>query len=128
MTWMLLAEKAVASQGFRRWGDDWSWSSMIPVAGVVVTFAFILWLVRKLANRPEPKAFHHPGRLFAELCQAHHLDRAAQGLLKQLASAHGIKPAMLFLLPERFDVAALGPRWQAQQSKVAAVRDVLFAP
>jgi hypothetical protein len=66
--------------------------------------------------------------LFRDLCRAHGLDRAQRNLLERLAAAQGLSvPARLFLEPERFARAALGPSLSGEFEDVDAIRRIIFA-
>lgn len=101
---------------------------LLALGGIGIGIAVIFvtgWLVRSYLLR-EKKAINHPGKLFAELCKAHQLTGARRSLLKRLAAAQGMEPALLFVDPESFDTTSLGPAWEKQQPALESLRDTIF--
>lgn len=105
-------------------GDDLALLAI--VATVVPLFVVALYVLVKLQEKHEN--LKSPKALFRELCRAHGLDRASRNLLAQLALRHDLTdPARLFLEPERFDMARLGPGWQDKVGLLDSLRARLFA-
>jgi hypothetical protein len=96
---------------------------------VIVAFLLSIWLLSRWATQQEKAgSFHSPRELFRALCRAHQLDRGERKLLRRLARRHQLKqPAALFLEPERFSPAGLGPEFQNQAASLLALRTRLFA-
>ena len=92
-------------------------------------FFVSVWGVSRLVGRKERAvSCLDPRALFRALCRAHQLGRSDRQLLKQLALRHELaQPAMLFVQPDRFDVAELGEAWQKHRQRLAELRCRLFA-
>src|SRR5690606_17299190 len=93
----------------------------------IATVAVAVWLLARYVNFRESRGFHHPRRLFQELCAAHGLGRKNRNLLRRLAAAHQVAlEAQLFIEPERFDVAQLDAPWQQERAALEELRDAIF--
>ncbi|MBX3412311.1 MAG: hypothetical protein KF708_06295 [Pirellulales bacterium] len=109
--------------GGSRWNATHFVLLTLAVAGLA---ALALWArqVRAGSGRQQ----NNPRALFRALCRAHGLDHASRRLLDQLARQQRLAdPARLFLEPERFEAASLGPALKSQQGRYASLRDRLFA-
>ena len=100
------------------------------VLGLLILAALVLgiWaLARLLAIRERRRSFDSPRRLFLSLCRAHQLSWRDRWLLWRVAKVQKLKdPARLFLEPERFEAARLGPALTAKTPRLAALREQLF--
>lgn len=97
----------------------------VLAGALAASLAFAAWLTfRDLLTR---RGYRHPWKLFRELCRAHHLDRQSRRRLARLAAAHGLaQPSVLFIEPERFDVANLHASWKAERAELEFLRDTIF--
>jgi hypothetical protein len=81
-----------------------------------------------LKSRDPYRIVNSPLRLFWELCRAHKLRWRECWWLWRLARAERLRdPARLFLEPERFDPAQLGPALARRQRELTSIRNRLFA-
>jgi hypothetical protein len=97
----------------------------LAIVAVVVVLAWLLTRLRTI--QPRQRGYHGPWRLFFSLCHAHELSWSQQWLLWRLARARRLKPpARLFLQPQCFDAAGLGPAWRAAAVRLKRLRDRLF--
>jgi hypothetical protein len=96
---------------------------------VIAGFLLTIWLLSRWATQQERSgSYHSPRKLFRSLCRAHQLDRMQRRLLRRLAKRHQLeRPAALFLEPDRFSPARLGPDFQDQAEALLALRTRLFA-
>ena len=103
---------------------DLVWGATILIGFVLIMFL----LTRLLSKQDKQRPFHHPRRLFNELCQAHRLDRHQRAFLRRLSQYHRAPmPAMIFLQPGWLDPSRLPEAWKADQSRCAGLYDRLFA-
>jgi hypothetical protein len=85
----------------------------------------IKWLFGK---RRSTRSYHHPRKLFNELCGVHDLDRSSQRLLWQLARAARLAhPAAIFVEPHRFEASQLPDGMQKHAARLDELRQKLFA-
>ena len=96
---------------------------------VLLGLVAAIYAVGKLATRLDAsRRYNSPRRLFRDLCQAHGLDRRQRRLLSRLAYWQHLRhPARLFLEPQRYEVANLGPHLDEFADQYEALRDKLFA-
>jgi hypothetical protein len=116
------------SEGFRSIGyGDKAWETMI-VAGVIIGVCLTLFLVGRYYRRFERlKSYDSPPELFRELCRVHQLDWSRRRLLQRLATEWEItSPALLFVEPERFNVARLPMEWHEETDRLEKLRAKLF--
>ncbi|MGD9634850.1 MAG: hypothetical protein AB7G28_24305 [Pirellulales bacterium] len=131
-TWGLLArtrDLRSMSEGFRSVGySDKAWETML-VAGVIVGICVILFLISRYYRRFERlKSYDSRPELFRELCRLHKLDWSSRRLLKRLAAEWEMtSPALLFVEPERFNVARLPMEWHEETDRLEQLRTKLFA-
>ena len=112
-----------SGQNFR-----FGWSHVAVILLIVAAAASIIWLLNRLSRDDRQQIRNNPRGLFRELCRAHGLSLTHRRLLDQLASYQQLAdPARLFLEPERFEPARLGPVLEPHQARFAALRDRLFA-
>lgn len=101
------------------------------VTGLMVLACFVLafWALSHLvAYQERRRRLASPWALFLSLCWAHRLPWRQRWLLWRLAREHRLRdPARLFLEPEWFDAAHLGPALEARVEPLAALRARLFA-
>jgi len=113
---------------FRRGGGGIECMELVLPIALIACVVGIAWLVSRYLKLREERNADSPQALFAELCQAHGLDRPNQKLLRALANAHRLpSPAQLFVEPERFDVECLGRAFGSRKTRIAALRSSLFA-
>lgn len=114
-------------RSFREAEANFQWSNVaLGVACVVAIGVAFSLAMRYLAWR-EGRRYHHPHKLFAELCRAHRLDRASRKRLQRLAAAHKLAdPARVFLEPERFDATQLDASFNDDRAALVALRDLIF--
>ncbi|MGO8688321.1 MAG: hypothetical protein ACLQLG_01690 [Thermoguttaceae bacterium] len=96
----------------------------------ILTVAVVLvWLLSRLRVIQErQRRYNSPWRLFFSLCRAHELPWSQRWLLWRLARARRLKPpARLFLEPQWFEAAGLGPAWRSRAAELKSLRDRLFA-
>lgn len=130
---LLLAERSNIfrdmGSGFREKRESFEPTDLlwwVFVAALVIAAFGVVASV--LAKQDKRRLYNSPKALFLDLCKAHELDRANRALLKQMAHAQKLNvPARLFLEPDRFDPALLGPEMRSQREAVAALRNRLFA-
>jgi len=100
------------------------------VTGVLLLTAIVLvvWLLSYMMTLQERRqTYKSPGRLFLSLCRAHRLRWAQRWLLWRAARAQRLRnPAQMFLEPERFEPAKLGPSLRARQDEFQQLRNKLF--
>lgn len=131
-SWGLLArthDLRSMSEGFRSVGySDKAWETMI-VAGVIVGICLSLFLIGRYYRRFERlKTYDSRPELFRELCRLHQLDWSSRRLLKRLAAEWEMtSPALLFVEPERFNVARLPMEWHEETDRLEQLRTKLFA-
>ena len=116
------------SEGFRSIGyGDKAWETMI-VAGVIIGVCLTLFLVGRYYRRFERlKSYDSPPELFRELCRLHQLDWSSRRLLQRLAAEWEMtSPALLFVEPERFNVARLPMEWHEETDRLEKLRAKLF--
>jgi hypothetical protein len=116
------------SEGFRSVGfDDKAWETLI-VGGIILAIAVTLILIGRYVRRFERmKSYNSPPELFRELCRLHRLDWSSRHLLKRLAAEWEMtSPALLFIEPERFNVARLPEEWQDKTPQLEQLRHKLF--
>jgi len=98
--------------------------------GVLVLTALVLvvWFLSYMMTLQERrKTYRSPGRLFLALCREHRLRWPQRWLLWRAARAQRLRnPAQIFLEPERFEPAKLGPSLRARQDEFQRLRDKLF--
>ena len=100
---------------------------MLLLLCVVIALATTLWLASRRAGARERRGFNSPRALFGELCRGHGLKWENRRLLWRLARAQQLThPTQLFLEPDRFDLANLGPDLAAQHEQFALLRDAIF--
>jgi hypothetical protein len=70
---------------------------------------------------------HSSWRLFYELCKVHELSFARRRLLRKLVKAHQItNQATIFLMPEKFEAAALPVHLKKKAAELEKLRSQLF--
>lgn len=101
------------------------------VQGLLVMLGIVLaiWILQRLLTRNELVRRHHsPRALFRQLCYAHGLDRRSRRLLASLARERKLaQPARLFLEPDQFAAAGLGPKLESQAERLKELKERLFA-
>ncbi|HEX7450607.1 MAG TPA: hypothetical protein VF306_23805 [Pirellulales bacterium] len=92
-------------------------------------FFVSVWGVSRLVGRKERAvSCLDPRALFRELCRTHQLSRSDRQLLRHLALEYKLaQPSLLFVEPDRFDVAELGEAWQKHRQRLDELRCRLFA-
>jgi hypothetical protein len=130
---LLLADRANVfrdmGSGFREKRESFNPSDLLwwlfVAAAVIAVFVVVASI---LAKQDKHRLFNSPRALFNALCKAHNLDRGSRMLLKQLAQAQQLTvPARMFLEPDRFDPALLGPELRHYRDTVIQLRNKLFA-
>ena len=92
-------------------------------AGVIGAITGVIYWLNRAAHKRQVDS--HLG-LFQSLCQAHDLSRGDCSLLKQLVRQNDIeKPALVFVNPDYFEPARLGPL-KAKAKEFLAIRNTLF--
>ncbi len=98
----------------------------LAILTVIVVLAWLLSRMR--AMHEQQRGYNRPWGLFFSLCRAHELPWSQRWLLWRLARAWRLKPpARLFLEPQWFEVAGLGPAWRSRAAELKWLRDRLFA-
>ncbi len=115
-------------RNFREAEQNFRWTNVLLVVAVPAVVALITWLLVRYFKSRDYGNYHHPGRLFRELCRAHQLDRTSRHLLSQLAKERELAhPAVLFVEPRHFELHGLNDHWQSRQPTLAALREQIFA-
>ncbi len=116
------------SEGFRSVGFEDKALETLLVTGGLLLVCLALLLIGRYARRFERlKSYDSPPELFRELCRVHRLDWASRRLLKRLATEWELtSPALLFVEPERFNIARLPNDWQKHAQQLDRVRRRLF--
>jgi len=97
---------------------------VILVGMVLAVWLLSLVLDRYGGRRPVDNSL----ALFLALCRAHRLRWSESWLLWRVARDQALsEPARLFLEPERFDAANLGPIVRLRSDELEAIRERLFA-
>jgi hypothetical protein len=105
------------------WSDLWAWGIVAVVAAAA---AAIVIRLRKQNDMDE--RCDNPWKLFRELCYVHHLDRASQRLLTQVAKVRKFpQPAQVFLTPAAFEPANLPPSLRDKSDQLLRLRSQLFS-
>lgn len=131
-TMILLAQqdkfRGMASQ-FRKGGSiDFTPHDLVISLVVVAVVVGIVWLLARQLYGKERRVYNRPRSLFRELCRAHGLDSAGRRLLVELAKDQGVSQrAQLFLAPERFEAARLGPKLAPRENEIRALAERLFS-
>lgn len=114
-------------RSFREAEANFQWSNVALVVASVIAVGVAFSLVMRYLAWREGRRYHHPQKLFAELCRAHSLDRMSRKRLQRLAAAHKLTdPARLFLEPERFETAHLDASINDDRAALVALRDLIF--
>lgn len=113
---------------FRKGGSiDFTPRDLVISLVMIAIVGGILWLLARLLYGKERRSYNRPRALFRELCRAHGLDAASRRLLTDLARAQGVtQRAQLFLAPERFEAARLGPKLAPRAREIQALSARLF--
>ncbi|MEE8450993.1 MAG: hypothetical protein V3R99_03730 [Thermoguttaceae bacterium] len=92
---------------------------------IAICVFWVLSVVIRLQDRH--RTFTSPMAMFLSLCKAHRL-RLSQGwLLWRVARAHRLRdPALVFVRPELFNPARLGPSLQLRTAQLKRLGDMLF--
>src|SRR5262249_46353347 len=99
--------------------------TLIVVFGLIAAAGWVGW---QRLQQYRGRGIHHPRQLFVSLCRAHGLDRSQQRLLYDLAQARQLPhPSIVFLQPELFDSAKLGPYFEPHRAALQILRQQLFA-
>ncbi len=86
-----------------------------------------LWWLAKRQDPGRRRVVDDPRRLFRDLCRAHDLPRREQRRLAAWAAAGGSSnPALLFIEPAHFDVAARSIEDDDERAALDALRARLF--
>ena len=129
--WMQLIAKHQESAGV--WGrfdhqraDVGKIELILLIAVTLLLAGTLIW--QRISRRHQREfVCNSTSRLFSELCRAHRLDRSNRRLLKQLATALGLKyAALLFVEPEGFDMTSLPPALKSSASEIRQLRHRLF--
>ena len=80
-------------------------NELLALVALVAGALLFVSLLHAFVSRQERKrSYHHPKRLFGELCTAHRISKQDRLLLKRLADCWKFnQPAMLFVKPDKFD-------------------------
>lgn len=127
----LLGQQSSLLEGLAREfrGDNSSATSVDYVTWTFVATAVLvgLWWLAKRQDPARPRIVNSPKRLFRELCDAHDLPRSERRRLAALAERRGMdNPALLFVEPSSFDVAADFDEGDAETDRLRMLRDWLF--
>src|SRR5262249_10169887 len=99
--------------------------TLIIILGLATAAGWVSW---QRLQKYRGRGIHHPRQLFVILCRAHSLDRSQQRLLYDLAQARQLQhPGLVFLQPDLFDPAKLGPQFEPHRKALLALRQQLFA-
>ena len=103
-------------------------SDMLTLATVIVCAAVGIWLLSRWMSRNDTtRTYNSPRALFRDLSKAHGLDFSSRRLLMRLSRWQRLaQPARLFLEPDRFLAANVGPFLSSQQPRLDAIRDRVF--
>jgi hypothetical protein len=113
---------------FRQSGPSLT-GAQVVVFLVLIAAAMIavLGIVRWHASRSNNGREDFP-QLFRQLCRLYQINWTGKRLLVQLARLQGVAhPAFLFLMPERFEAAAIPVEMQAHASRVQQLQRQIFA-
>jgi hypothetical protein len=109
-----------------KWGSGWELLiALLTLLAVLV----VLWLAARFSGgRVGVLGGNRPRSLFVALCRVHRLTLRQSWLLWRLARQHGLRdPARLFVEPERFDAARLGPSLIRRKAELTTIGQRLFA-
>jgi hypothetical protein len=114
-------------EAFRSHGDAVDRTEVMWGLVFLTALVVMLWLVsRWLKRRQRAQPYNSPRRLFFGLCRAHGLRWSDRWLLWRVAKWQRLKdPGRLFLEPQRFEEANLGPL-RASAPRLKAIRQRLF--
>ena len=85
------------------------------------------WLSLVIRFRDRHRTFSSPVALFLSLCKAHRLRWSQGWLLWRVARAHRLRdPAQMFVRPELFSPAKLGPSLRLRTVELMRIGDMLF--
>ena len=115
----------------QRWSlSDIAWhtTDLATLLLFFVALAVAVWVLAQVTLRSEnAKAYSHPGRLFDDLCRAHHLDRRSRRLLARVAEHLELsQPAVLFALRESWEPALEAAAFERDRARLAQVHAALF--
>ena len=127
--WATLAQANVSDMGrrFQRDGGGIALDRLLIGLLILGCIALSAWLFAMYYNWRENNASNSPSNLFKQLCRAHKLDFRCCRLLRMLARWQKLPhPGRLFLEPERFDPANVGPSLKQHQATLLKLRDHIF--
>lgn len=129
--WPLLArthDLRSMSEGFRSVGiGDKAFETMLVTGGLLAVCLTLIFIGRYFRRFERLKSYNNLPELFRELCRVHRLDWSSRRLLKRLAAEWEMtSPALLFVEPERFNVARLPADWQQDANQLERIRQQLF--
>ncbi|MEX2091112.1 MAG: hypothetical protein WD971_00470 [Pirellulales bacterium] len=116
------------SEGFRSVGiGDKAFETMLVTGGLLAVCLTLIFIGRYFRRFERLKSYNNLPELFRELCRVHRLDWSSRRLLKRLAAEWEMtSPALLFVEPERFNVARLPADWQQDANQLERIRQQLF--
>ena len=113
-------------KNFRDGFDSSTTSQLFILVAVLVGIGIGITLLLRYFNLQDGVSYNRPGKLFAELCRAHELNRGQQQLLRRLAVSQQLaQPARLFLDPETFDTARKSVS-EKDADGIATLRERIF--
>ena len=126
--WLFAVRRQAMAGGFRGENNDYDFTQMAVVVGVLAAVVGVLFLVdRWIRRRSRLRMYESPTELFRQLCRAHELDRAACYQLKQLATHWQLThPAMLFVDPDYFRAEKLPADWYERVPQIEQIYRKLF--
>lgn len=114
---------------FREGGAQLEPTELLLVAAVIVAVILVLWLLVRLFQLGERRAYRSPWRLFIQLCDAHRLTWRESWLLWRLARAQRLRqPALLFVQPQRLAPPQIPKKFRRRQGVLDDLRQRLFQP
>ncbi len=102
--------------------------ALIWLAVAVGIITVVCLVIRVATVMQRRRRYNSHASLFSGLCRTHGLDRAARGLLKQVARQHKLAhPARLFTEPKWLNPSELQGPLRRRAPEVAVLRNRLFA-
>ena len=127
---ILLAQKS-RLEGLRRGFEGRRINSGDLLNGLLLVTAvtvLILLLTYLLNLQERRRNYSSPLRLFLALCKAHRLPWSERWLLWRVSRSQGLRdPARMFLEPERFAPAQLGPSFRLRAARLKHLYERLYA-
>lgn len=110
-------------------GRRFDFGDVLTAVLILGGIGLAVWVLSYLLSlRERRRGYSSPLGLFLSLCKAHRLRWSQRWLLWRLARSQRLRdPALLFVEPERFQPASLGPTLRSRSDELAQLRGRLFA-